>query len=192
MEGIRQLPIPGFRQTSLKKSFKLGLLPLLTTCSREEIAKAFGRFTDAEQDALHRLLIQVIPSLHQNIEDEFESQCLETQAGTVLDTVEELVEEQNLDSLSQYSDKTEVADAWQNLSIAKRNEIHYLTRLIKTAEEHTRVTRARVEQLKKEMQDSGAADVIEKVLVCNFFLMRTGILSYSTSDICYFHDPKLL
>ncbi|KAI8530838.1 hypothetical protein RHMOL_Rhmol11G0090000 [Rhododendron molle] len=151
MEGIRQLPIPGFRQTSLKRSFKLGLLPLLTTCSREEIAKAFGRFTDAEQDALHRLLIQVIPSLHQNIEDEFESQCLETQDISPISH-----------RVMIFNERTEVADAWRNLSIAKRNEIHYLTRLIKTAEEHKRVTRAHVEQLKKEMQDSGAADVIEK------------------------------
>jgi len=151
MEGIRQLPIPGSRLTNVKKSFKLGLRSLLTTCAKEEITKAFGRFTDAEQEALHRLLIQ----------EEFESLCLETQAGTVLDTVEELVEEQNLDSL--YSDKTEVADAWRNQSTAKKDEIQYLTGLVKTAEEHKRVTRARVEQLKKEMQDlSGAADVIEK------------------------------
>jgi len=161
MEGIRQLPIPGSRLTNVKKSFKLGLRSLLTTCSKEEITKAFGRFTDAEQEALHRLLIQVISSTHQTIEEEFESLCLETQAGTVLDTVEELVEEQNLDSL--YSDKTEVADAWRNQSTAKKDEIQYLTGLVKTAEEHKRVTRARVEQLKKEMQDfSGAADVIEK------------------------------
>lgn len=52
------------------------------------------------------------------------------------------------------------------LTVSSRFKILFLNEtLFFQAEEHKRVTRARVEQLKKEMQDlSGAADVIEKVL----------------------------
>ncbi|KAI5656588.1 hypothetical protein M9H77_25381 [Catharanthus roseus] len=74
---------PGSRQLNLKKSFKLGIRSLLTACSKE---------------------------------DEFESLCLETQVcfyhgivvlsfalnlleGTILDSVEQHVEEQSLDPL---------------------------------------------------------------------------------------------
>ncbi|GMN70768.1 hypothetical protein TIFTF001_055071, partial [Ficus carica] len=42
---------------------------------------------------------QVASSLHGNIEEELESLCIETQVGTALDTVEQLVEEQALDPL---------------------------------------------------------------------------------------------
>ncbi|KAJ0043390.1 hypothetical protein Pint_19464 [Pistacia integerrima] len=95
----------GSRQSDLNKSFKLAIRSLLTTCSKEEFSKAFNNFTASEQDSLHRLFIQfqVITSLHENIEDEFQSLCLETQVGNTLDTVEQLVEEKGLDPLS--SDK---------------------------------------------------------------------------------------
>ncbi|PSR91346.1 Myosin-9 like [Actinidia chinensis var. chinensis] len=173
MDRTSHLPLPGSRQSNLKMSFKMGSRSLLTTCSKEEFSKAFATFTNAEQEALHRLFIQVITSLHEDIEDEFESVCLETQAGTILDTVEELVEEQNLDPL--HSDKTDVGEVWHNLSTAKKNEIQQLMGILQTAEEQKRVMRARVDQLKKELQDvSGAADVSEKT--------RTGDSNYGTSD----------
>ncbi|KAK7835084.1 hypothetical protein CFP56_023853 [Quercus suber] len=70
----------GTRSWDMKKSFNLALRPLLTACSN-----------------------QVLTSLHESIEDEFESLCLETQVGAALDTVEQLVEEQSLDPL--FSDK---------------------------------------------------------------------------------------
>ncbi|XP_057468573.1 uncharacterized protein LOC130757759 isoform X1 [Actinidia eriantha] len=162
MDSKSHLPLPGSRQSNLKMSFKMGSRSLLTTCSKEEFSKAFATFTNAEQEALHRLFIQVITSLHEDIEDEFESVCLETQAGTILDTVEQIVEEQNLDPL--HSDKTDVGDAWRNLSTVKKNEIQHLMGILQMAEEQKRVMRARVDQLKKEIQDvSGAADVSEKM-----------------------------
>ncbi|KAF5936034.1 hypothetical protein HYC85_027163 [Camellia sinensis] len=145
-----------------------------SSSSSLEISKAFGRFTNAEQEALHRLFIQ----------DEFESICLETQAGTILDTVDQLVEEQSLDSLC--SDKTDVGDVWQNVSTVKKNEIQHLTGVLQMAEEHKRVMRVRVERLKKELQEfSGTADVIEKI--------KTGILDCNgTSNNSKLHDLQLL
>ncbi|XP_028066112.1 uncharacterized protein LOC114269044 isoform X2 [Camellia sinensis] len=163
MERTGLLPFPGSRQLKLKKSFKLGICSLPMTCSKEEISKAFGRFTNAEQEALHRLFIQ---------------------AGTILDTVDQLVEEQSLDSLC--SDKTDVGDVWQNVSTVKKNEIQHLTGVLQMAEEHKRVMRARVERLKKELQEfSGSADVIEKI--------KTGILDCNgTSNNSKLHDLQLL
>ncbi|KAJ0100073.1 hypothetical protein Patl1_22220 [Pistacia atlantica] len=66
------------RQSDLNKSFKLAIHSLLTTCSKQEFGKAFNNFTASEQDCLHLLFIQVINSLHENIEDELQSLCLET------------------------------------------------------------------------------------------------------------------
>ncbi|KAG8375233.1 hypothetical protein BUALT_Bualt10G0079000 [Buddleja alternifolia] len=160
---------PGSRQLNLKKSFKRGLRSLLTACSEEEFRKAFPSFTAAEQDRLHRLFIQVITSLHGNIEEEFESIFLETQAGKVLDYVEELVEEHNLDTLP--SKRSNVGETAQSLVEAKKNEIHHLECLLEKAEEQKRKLTARLELLKKEKQDfSGAANLVHE--------LRTGIVSY--------------
>ncbi|KAL0288734.1 UNVERIFIED_CONTAM: hypothetical protein Scaly_2721900 [Sesamum calycinum] len=192
--------VPGSRQLNLKKSFKRGLRSLLTACSDEEFRKAFPSFTAAEQERLHRLFIQVITSLHEDIEEEFESIFLETQAGTALDNVEELVEEHNLDPL--LSQKSNVGETAQNLSEAKKNELKHLmgllekpctfyilhmvllqifARIIKgfgsgvlaVAEEQKRKIKARLELLKKEKQDfSGAANLVHE--------LRTRILNYET------------
>ncbi|XVF52160.1 hypothetical protein PTKIN_Ptkin04bG0242500 [Pterospermum kingtungense] len=162
-------PVIGKRQTDLKKSFKLAVRSLLTTCPNQEFSKSFPNFTTAEQERLHQLFIQVITSLHGNIEDEFESLCLETQVGTALDTVEQLVEEQSLDPL--FPDKTNVMDAVHHLSTAKKAEIQYLRGLLERAEEQNRLIKARVDLLKNKTQEvSGTADVFEK--------LRSGILSY--------------
>ncbi|KAJ4704816.1 hypothetical protein OWV82_021670 [Melia azedarach] len=126
----------GSRQSDLDKSFKLAIRSLLTTCSKEEFSNAFSSFTTSEQDCLHRLFIQVITSLHENIEEEFESLCLETQVGAALDAVEQLVEEQNLDPL--FSEKTNVMDVACDLSTAKKNEISYLTSMLERVEEQNR------------------------------------------------------
>lgn len=166
-----QLHPPGSRQLNLKKSFQLGIRSLLTACSKEEFFKEFPRFTSAEQEALHRLFIQVITSLHENVEDEFESLCLETQVGTALNTVEQLVEEQNMDPL--FSDKTNIGDVGSDLLTAKKNEIEYLKGMLEKAEEQKCLIGARVELLKKERQDFfGTADTVGK--------LRSEILNYGT------------
>ncbi|KAJ6711148.1 POLYAMINE-MODULATED FACTOR 1 [Salix purpurea] len=159
------------RQSDLNRSFKLAIRSLLTSCSKQELAKAFSNFSNAEQESLHRLFIQVITSLHKMVEDEFESLCLETQVGTALETVEQLVEEKNLDPL--FSEKSNIMDAVQNLSMAKRNEIHYLMGMLEKAEEQNRCLQDRVELLRQKMpDDSGISVVMEK--------FKSGILSYGT------------
>ncbi|KAK9057709.1 hypothetical protein SSX86_022545 [Deinandra increscens subsp. villosa] len=161
-EGCSEIGHVSSRQTDLKRSFKLGLHALLTTCSKEEFYKAFPRFTQAEKERLHRLYIQVIVSLHQNIEDEFEALCEETKVGGILGTVEKLVEEQALDPL--YPDKTNLNDVEQVLSTIKKNEIRNLTTMLEKSEARNKVLRSRVELLQKEMQDfSEASHAVEKV-----------------------------
>ncbi|XP_024991556.1 uncharacterized protein LOC112525599 isoform X1 [Cynara cardunculus var. scolymus] len=154
-KGGREIGYPGSRHVDLKRSFKLGLHGLLTTCSKEEFCKAFPRFSQTEQERLHRLYIEVIVSLHQNIEDEFEVLCQETKVGNVLDTVEKLVEEQTLDPL--YPDKTNFKDVAQVLSTLKKNEIQNLTSMLEKSEAQNKVLRSRVEFLQKETQTSSNA-----------------------------------
>nr|KJB50781.1 hypothetical protein B456_008G218800 [Gossypium raimondii] len=138
----------GKRQSDLKKSFKLAVRSLLTTCPTQEFSKAFPKFSSIEQEHLHQLFIQV---------------------GDALDTVEQLVEEQSLDPLS--SDRTNVMDAVHNLSAAKKAEIHYLRGLLERAEEHNRLIQARVDLLRNKTQEvPDIKDFIGK--------LRGGILSY--------------
>ncbi|KAH6820426.1 embryo defective 3006 [Perilla frutescens var. hirtella] len=160
--------VPGSRQSNLKKSFNRSLRFLLTACSREEFSKAFPSFTASEQEGLHHLFVQIVSSLHRDVEEEFESIFLETQAGPILDTVEELVEERTLDPL--HSKKSNVGEMAQKLSEVQKNEVNHLMGLLEKTEEQKRKIEARVEQLKKEKQDfSGAAK-----------LLRTRITSYGT------------
>ncbi|XP_073020326.1 uncharacterized protein [Primulina eburnea] len=167
--------IPGSRHSNLKKSFKRGLRYLLTACSEEELSKAFPSFAAAERERLHRLFVMVIASLHDNVEEEFESILLETQVGNVLDNVEELVDEHSLDPLISkklQNCRSNVAETAQSLLEAKKNEVQYLMGMLKKAEEQRCNISARLELLKKEKQDiSGAANLVNE--------LRTAILNYS-------------
>ncbi|KAH9675976.1 polyamine-modulated factor 1 [Citrus sinensis] len=117
-------------------------------------------------------------------ENEFESLCLETQVGAALDTVEQFVEEQNLDPL--FSEKTNVMDVVCDLTTAKKNEICYLTCILERVEEQNRLLKARLELLKKGRQDfSGMTEVVEKLQ------LRSGIAYYGTYNNG-FHDPELM
>ncbi|ONI05569.1 hypothetical protein PRUPE_5G013300 [Prunus persica] len=126
------------------------------------------------------MFIQVITSLHGNVEDEFQSVCLETQVGTALDTVEQLVEEQALDRL--FSDKTNVMDVAHDLSTMKKDQIQYLTKMLETAEEQNQCLRDRVELLKKERLDvSGMANAVER--------LRSGSVMYGMYNSNSLHNP---
>ncbi|KAJ4845833.1 hypothetical protein Tsubulata_015049 [Turnera subulata] len=161
----------GSRQWDLRESFNLAIRSLLTSCSNQEFTKAFSRFSKAEQASLHRLFIQVITSLHKMVEEEFESLCLETQVGTALDVVEQLVEEESLDALA--SQKTNVMDAARNVSMAKENEIAFLAQMLERAEKQNQLFRDRMELLKKGKSDvSGMAVAVEK--------LRSGIVEYGS------------
>ncbi|VVA17123.1 PREDICTED: B456_008G218800 [Prunus dulcis] len=170
----------GTRHMEMKKSFKFCIRSLLTPCSKQEFCQAFPNFTTAEQERLHRMFIQVITSLHGNVEDEFQSVCLETQVGTALDTIEQLVEEQALDRL--FSDKTNVMDVAHDLSTMKKDQIQYLTKMLETAEEQNQCLRDRVELLKKERLDvSGMANAVER--------LRSGSVMYGMYNSNSLHNP---
>ncbi|KAL9287395.1 putative nuclear MIS12/MIND complex subunit PMF1/Nnf1 protein [Arabidopsis thaliana] len=161
--------IAGSRRTHLKKSFKSTLRHLLTACSKQDFVDIFSKFSGAEQELLFQLYTRVVVNLHQTIEEEFDEQCHETQVGPILDTVEELVEEQSLDPL--FSDKTDVMAIAYDLTTSKKNEIQKLTVLLQRAEEQNRQKEARISMLKKQTQDlSGTADRIEK--------LNTGVSGY--------------
>ncbi|KAF8027827.1 hypothetical protein BT93_E0682 [Corymbia citriodora subsp. variegata] len=155
------LPPAGSTRSKVDRSFRRALLPLLSTGSMEEIRNAFPSFTSDDQRRLQQLFIKVITSLHGHIEDVFESLCDEMKVGTVLDTVEQLVEEQSLDLLK--SDKTNILDISRDLSISKKNEIQHLKELLEKAEGHNLQIRARLELIKKGRQQSSITeDALQK------------------------------
>ncbi|KAL5539628.1 hypothetical protein UlMin_042314 [Ulmus minor] len=151
------------RQSDLKRSFKLAVASLLTASSKQDFCNAFQKFSTADQDFLHRLFIQVVTSLHANVEEEFESLCLETQVGNALDTVDELVEEQALDPL--LSNNTDVTNVARDVLTTKKNEIQHLKNMLEKAEERNHIIRAHLESLKK-------------VSMVDLEKLRRGSLSY--------------
>ncbi|XP_030472064.2 uncharacterized protein LOC115689992 isoform X1 [Syzygium oleosum] len=153
----------GSARSRVDKSFKRALLPLLSTGSMEEIRKAFPSFSSDDQQRLQQLFIKVITSLHGHIEDVFESLCDEMKVGTVLDTVEQLVEEQSLDLLK--SDNTNVLDIARDLSVSKKNEIQHLSEVLEKAEGHNLQIRSRLELIKKGRQQlSVTEDALQKLM----------------------------
>ncbi|XP_016552225.1 uncharacterized protein LOC107851657 isoform X2 [Capsicum annuum] len=157
-EQLTTREIGGARYTNLKYAFDLGIHSLLTSCSKE-----------------------VLTSLHEDIQDEFESLCVETQAGPTLNMVEQLVEEQNLDPL--FPEKSNVEEVTHYLSEAKQNEISYLTTMLETAEEQKRAITSRLEVLKKErhdFSDAAAVDIVNKIW--------TVIKKYDTINDIGFHN----
>ncbi|KAL3613796.1 hypothetical protein CASFOL_041870 [Castilleja foliolosa] len=153
---------PGSKQSNLKKSFNRAMRSLLSACSDEDFRKAFPSLTEAERTLQHRCFVRVINSLHEDIEEELESILLETQAGTILDNVEELVKEHEMDPL--ISKKSNVGETVQSLSEVKKNELKHLKELLGKAEEHNRKTKERLEVLEKEKQDfSGAVNLVDEL-----------------------------
>ncbi|KAF6138746.1 hypothetical protein GIB67_040878 [Kingdonia uniflora] len=71
MEQADESPPLGLMHVNLKEFFKLSIRSLLTACSQEEFYKAFPTLDKAKKKRLHQLLIQVIKSLHENMEELF-------------------------------------------------------------------------------------------------------------------------
>ncbi|URD75397.1 hypothetical protein MUK42_24851 [Musa troglodytarum] len=159
MDGRGDPPMSS-RHSNLKKSFKLGIRSLLTTFSKEDVEKAFPTITNSERESLYLMFLQVIKSLHENIEEEFESICQETEVGKTLDIIEQLVEEHNLDVLA--ADKTDIGGIREKILKAKKDEIQYLTSLLQKVDDHNNVMKARIELLKTS-QDLSTADVVEQL-----------------------------
>uniref|UniRef100_A0A1D1YRG1 Alanine--tRNA ligase n=1 Tax=Anthurium amnicola TaxID=1678845 RepID=A0A1D1YRG1_9ARAE len=144
-------PLPGTRHANLKRSFKLGVRSLLTAFSKEDVFKAFPTFSNLEKERLHHLLIQ----------EEFEAVCQETQVGSTLDTIEQLVEEQSLDMLS--SEALNMGEVKETLARVKKDEICYLTSILEKAEKQNDLLKSRIESLMKQKDDTLAAvDAISK------------------------------
>nr|XP_018633756.1 uncharacterized protein LOC104118086 isoform X3 [Nicotiana tomentosiformis] len=145
------------RYSNLKKSFVIGVRSLLSSCSREKFGETFPNFAPAEVERLHQLYFEVITCLTESIEDEFESLCEETQAGTTLNMVEELVEEQRLEgSLNPlFLERSNTEEVMRHyLSEAKKDEISYLMAMLEKAEEQKRAVTSLLEAVKKERHDS--------------------------------------
>ncbi|CAL9049209.1 uncharacterized protein LOC135608349 [Musa acuminata AAA Group] len=159
MDGRGDLPMSS-RHSNLKKSFKLGIRSLLTAFSKEDVEKAFPTITNSERESLYLMFVQVLKSLHENIEEEFESICQETEVGKTLDMIEQLVEEHNLDVLA--ADKTDIGGITEKILKAKKDEIQDLTSLLQKVDDYNNVMKARIESLKTS-QDLSTADIVEQL-----------------------------
>lgn len=151
----------GSRHANLNKSFQIAVRSLLTSLSKEDVRKAFSTFTNAERESLYRMFVQVIKSMHESIEEEFESISQETKVGSTLDMIEQLVEEQSLDFIS--ADKTNIGDAKERASRAKMDEIQHLTNLLEKAEEQKNTLKAHREHLKARCDLSVNSDHVDKL-----------------------------
>ncbi|KAI5418738.1 hypothetical protein KIW84_043096 [Lathyrus oleraceus] len=81
--------------------------------------------------------------------------------GAILDTVEEIVEEQELNPL--FSKRSNIVDTAESLSLAKKNEIQHLQRMVQLGEENNQRLRNRLQLLKENSQLlSGVSHAIEK------------------------------
>ncbi|KAK9716028.1 hypothetical protein RND81_06G206900 [Saponaria officinalis] len=173
-KGVEMAP-HGLKQLKLKKSFMQGVRSLLTAFPFEDFSKAFPNFTSAQHERLYQLYIQTITSLHENMQDEFDSLCHGTQVGTILETVENFVEQQSLDPL--FSQKTNLKHVKEDLLAMKKNEIRLLQDLLDKAEDEKHSIKARIKLLRKTQDEtSGTIDAVEK-----FKSMMANHVNYNTS-----------
>lgn len=149
------------RVLSLRKSFSIALHSLLLACPKEDFLRIFSSFKHAEQETLYQLYLQMIASIHGNIEDEFESVCNETQVMTALGTIEQLIENQKLDVLHEEKGaeyRTSVNDVKQELVRRKISEIHYLKDMLEKVQEQNQIDKKRIELLRNARDDVSHAD----------------------------------
>ncbi|XP_057538634.1 uncharacterized protein LOC130816071 isoform X1 [Amaranthus tricolor] len=160
MEKTTETAASGSRYSNVTKSFNGCLRFLLTEFSFEDFSRAFPKFSGAEQDQLYQLYVQVITSLHETLQDDFRSICLETQVGTILDTVEHHVEQRSLDPLC--SQKTNLGHVKHDLLAMEQDEIQSLEQLLNKVEDEKHSIKAQCKLLKKKHEDSSVAPVAMK------------------------------
>ncbi|CAN6448919.1 unnamed protein product [Victoria cruziana] len=161
MDSMKQ-PASSLKFLNLRKSFKLAIHPLLTACSREGFDSVFSVLDESERQTLHKLLMKVIASLHESVQEEFESICHETKVHTAFELVEQLVEEQSLDTL--HAEKTNLVQVREQLMKTKLDEIHCLRTMLAKAGERNCLLRSRLESLKEGRADASiAATLVEKL-----------------------------
>ncbi|XP_057538637.1 uncharacterized protein LOC130816071 isoform X3 [Amaranthus tricolor] len=150
MEKTTETAASGSRYSNVTKSFNGCLRFLLTEFSFEDFSRAFPKFSGAEQDQLYQLYVQ----------DDFRSICLETQVGTILDTVEHHVEQRSLDPLC--SQKTNLGHVKHDLLAMEQDEIQSLEQLLNKVEDEKHSIKAQCKLLKKKHEDSSVAPVAMK------------------------------
>ncbi|KAK8936903.1 hypothetical protein KSP39_PZI012472 [Platanthera zijinensis] len=160
----------GSRHLDFKKSFQISIQPLLTAVSKEDLHGEFAICTNIEKENLYRLFIQVTKLLHENIAEQFESRCQETQVSSTFDKVELLVEEQTLDTLP--ADDACIKDVKEKLSTLKMDEIQYLKSLLQQVEEQNSGMESQIQSLKQNMGLSNAMNAVEKLRSWNSHLFR--------------------
>lgn len=150
------------RVLSLRKSFSMALHSLLLACPKEDFLRIFSSFKHADQQMLYQIYLQMIASIHGNIQDEFESVCKETQVMTALGTIEQLIENQKLDVLHEENGAQEyrasVNDVKQELARRKLSEIHYLKNMLEKVQEQNQIDKKRIELLRNARDDVSHAD----------------------------------
>ncbi|KAG9141801.1 hypothetical protein Leryth_023318 [Lithospermum erythrorhizon] len=154
------------RLSSITKLLKLTLHSVFTACPKQEFFQRFPNFTAAEQELLYRLYIETISWFPENVEEEFEAMCLDTQAGAVFDTVEQLLEEQSLDLLHNQSKnyRSNIKEVGLSWTQTKRKEIDNLTKMVEMAEKQKGDLSARLELLKSKSQEfSSTEGIIDKL-----------------------------
>ncbi|PKU75570.1 uncharacterized protein LOC110102242 [Dendrobium catenatum] len=140
------------RQSDFKKSFQISIQSILTAASKEDVHGAFSMRSNAEKESLYRLFIQVSKAMHENIAEQFESKCQESQVFTAFDKIEHLVEEQTLDIL--HADESNIKDIKEKLSTIKMDEIQYLQSLLQKVEEQNRSMENQIQSLKKNQDQT--------------------------------------
>ncbi|RZC69524.1 hypothetical protein C5167_032637 [Papaver somniferum] len=156
------------RELKLKKAFKMIARTLLTACSREVIAELHENIevtTDAGVNGIVAFITpasaQITPLVVMALLEDFESICAETQVAATFDKVEQLEEEQKLDTLAQ--DKTNLLDVKQELSRAKKAEISYLTSALEKAVAQNLQMKTHIESLRIDRQDYSVPDAVKKL-----------------------------
>ncbi|XP_057841744.2 uncharacterized protein LOC131051307 isoform X1 [Cryptomeria japonica] len=162
MEDDKQ-QIPSLRVSRLRQSYTFATHSLLKACSKEDFLKIVSSFKQSYQETLYQLYLKIIASVHENIQDEFESFCQETQVMAALGTIEQLIENKKFDVLREdkrvdqlsvaveYS--TSVNDVKQEIAKRKLSEIHYLENMLEKVQEQNEKDEKNLEVLRKSGYD---------------------------------------
>ncbi|KAL9242612.1 hypothetical protein vseg_016598 [Gypsophila vaccaria] len=162
MEKAAETAAVGSEEMKLKKSFRESVGCLLNAFSFEDFSTAFPKFTGAQQEHLYRLYVQIITSLHDSMQDEFDFLCHETKVGTIMDTVALFVEQQKLDPL--FSQKTNLEHVKHDLLSMKKNEIFLLQDLLEKAENQKHSLKAQIKLVRKTREETSVTtDAVEKL-----------------------------
>ncbi|KAG0457567.1 hypothetical protein HPP92_022724 [Vanilla planifolia] len=156
------------RQLDFKKSFQISIQSVLAAFSKEDVHGAFPKCTNSEKESLYHLLIQVTRTLHENLEEQFESTCRESQVLAAFDKIEQLVEEQKLDIL--YANETKVLDAKDKLLKVKMDELQHLKSLLQKVEEQNSSMETKIQSLERRQDSEEARNAVAKLWIWNSIL----------------------